>query len=114
MSRSWGVCVLDRAGRPEARVRSRADAPRRSRSETGRVYGADGGHPRPTARPTNVYSGEPFDDRFQDRVARPVPTKPSPGMKRARRKSPLWAKVSIIFGALLVIASGGTLAGGQL
>jgi len=92
-------------------VRSRGDASRRSRSETGRVYGAK---PRPTNAYSANFTGEPFDGDFHDRLAPPVPTKPSPGKKRTKRKSPMWAKLAIIFGSLLVIASGGTLAGGQL
>jgi LCP family protein required for cell wall assembly len=98
---------LDRAGRADARVRTRANASRPSRSDTGRVYGgANGsGHSRPAPR-NNVYSSSVG---VQDRAAASVPVK-----KRKRRKSPMWAKLSIAFGSLLVVASGGTLAGGQL
>ncbi len=97
--------MLDRAGRTEARGRTRTDAPRRSRSDTGRVYG--GGPPRSGPPRPNVYSNNFLPDDVQDRPASRVQTK-------KKRKSPLWAKVSIAFGSLLVMASGGTLAGGQL
>jgi LCP family protein required for cell wall assembly len=34
--------------------------------------------------------------------------------RKARRKSPLWAKLAIVFGSLLVVVGGGTLVGSQL
>ncbi len=104
--------MLDRAGRTDASVRTYADASRRSRSDTGRTYG--GGHPRPGPR-TQTYSSDNASGGDQARPAPPVPPKKAAGTKRRkRRKSPLWAKLAVILGSLLVVASGGTLAGGQL
>jgi len=41
------------------------------------------------------------------------PPRPTPGAPRKRRRDPLWARMLVIFGALLMMASGGVIVGGK-
>jgi LCP family protein required for cell wall assembly len=53
---------------------------------------------------------EPGSRRRRASTAKP----PTPAKPRKRRRDPLWAKLCVILGALLMLGSGGVLAGGKL